>query len=160
MKKVLFLISGILLVLSFEIFAQDLQIEDILSNPKKYDKQEIVFNAEVLDVLPRSKGSWFNVSQGKAAIGVWVPSDVDLPKISRKGSYKQQGDILDIKGVYFLNHEGFSEPIILAQTLSLIKPGFYKKETVSENKKTAGEILFVTFFILLIYKIGKRRHGK
>ena len=159
MKRQIILLS--LLSLSFFLpQAQAASLRLLSENPMLYDGQEVEVVGEVLDELPQRDGSWFNLSDETASIGVWAGKAVRLPEIMHFGSYGVKGDILRIEGVFHAScDKHLGQMDIHARQIVVIGRGLVRKEEVPEQKKrlALGWLVFslITFIIYLVKRLVK-----
>lgn len=128
---------------------------DLINNAKQYDGKEVIYSGEVIgDVMARGNFAWINVNDTKNAIGIWLSSDL-AKEISYTGSYKQKGDIVEIKGKFnraCIMHGGDLD--IHAKSLQIIEKGANVDEVVSPRKiKVAITFLIICLTLTVIYFI-------
>jgi hypothetical protein len=150
------LLSGLFLL---EADAASLRL--LSENPTLYDGQEVEIIGEVLDELPQRDGSWFNLSDETASIGVWAKKGLRLPEILHFGSYGVKGDIVRVQGTFQAscdNHLG--QMGIHARQIVVIGRGLVRNEEVSRQKKELafGWLVFflITFIIYLVKRLVKK----
>jgi len=127
----------------------------LIDNANQYNGKEIIYSGEVIgDVMARGNFAWINVSDANNAIGVWVAKDL-AREISYTGSYKQKGDIVEIKGKFnraCVMHGGDLD--IHAESLQIVKKGANVDEVVSPRKiKVAITFLIICLTLTVIYFI-------
>lgn len=71
----------------------------LLSDPGLYDGRTISFEGEIIgDIMKQGRYAWINVSDGRAAIGVFTAAD-NVKGLSA-GGYKRRGDIVRVRGEF------------------------------------------------------------
>ena len=151
-----------LLALGFFLNPADAASLRLLSeNPGLYDLQEVEIVAEVLDELSQKDGTWLNVYDETASIGVWADKGVRLPHIMHFGAYNVKGDILRVKGIFQAScDKHLGQMDIHAQEIAVISRGFVRKEEVPKEKKRLafGWLVFflITFIIYLVKRFLKK----
>jgi hypothetical protein len=103
-----------------------LSTTELVENSYKWDGKTVSFKGEVLqDLMVRKDGTWMNLSDdNNTAMGVFVPTDVVMPTISRVVDYRTIGDVVLITGVFHracVQHEG--ETDIHAVSVTVLSPG-------------------------------------
>lgn len=145
------------LLLAFNCYAQTVSSAELISNAKEHDAKTIIYQGEVIgDIMARGQGAWINLHDGRNAIGVWLPLDLTR-QILQTGSYKSQGDVLEVSGVFHRacpEHGGDLD--IHGQTLRKINTGYPVKEKISPAKIKAVQILAATLGLIWISILLKR----
>lgn len=135
-------------------FAGVLSSKELIDQAKQYDNQKVVYSGEVIgDVMRRGKNAWINVNDGIAAVGIWA-DQTGVKNITVTGSYKAQGDTIEIEGVFHracLEHGGDLD--IHAETIRTITPGQIIFEPIDVKKKKAA--VFLGAFACMLW-IGAR----
>ena len=150
-------ILSILIFFSFlslpDSFAQSLK--DLIDNPELFDKQQVEIEAEALDVLKVEGGSWINVSDGDSSLGVWVEKGKATPAIENFGSYKEDGDLLKIKGIFNSSCQvHLGERDVHAEEVTIIKKGAPLREEITPNKRKLLAFWFSScVFLCIIFLI-------
>lgn len=103
-----------------------LSTTELVENSYKWDGKTVSFKGEVLqDLMVRMDGMWMNLSDdNNTAMGVFVPTDVVMPTVSRVEDYRTIGDVVLITGVFHrvcVQHEG--ETDIHAASVTVLTPG-------------------------------------
>jgi hypothetical protein len=156
--KRLFIIAFFAWALSLpaaSLYAASLRL--LSENPGLYDLQEVEVVGEVLDELPQKRGSWLNLSDGTASVGVWAKKGLRLPAILHFGSYRTKGDTLRVKGVFHAScDEHVGQMDIHAQQVTIIGSGVVREERVADQKKrlALGWLIF-SLAALIIYLIKR-----
>ena len=156
-------ISYKLWVVSFFIFlffaqhycyAEIVSSTELIENADIYDGKEIVYEGEAIgEIRQREDGAWVNVYDGQTCIGVWMTKEI-ATIIKYLGSYKIQGDVIQIEGVFNKacpEHGGDLD--IHATSLRKIKPGWVKQEKLIPAKRNLLIILSVILCLILILRI-------
>ena len=116
--------------------------------------QEVVYEGEAIgEIMQREDGAWINVYDDATCIGVWMTKEM-AAIIRYTGSYKTQGDIIRIEGVFNKacpEHGGDLD--IHATSLRTIKPGWVKQEKLVPAKRNLLIILSVILCLILILRI-------
>ncbi|MDD5584019.1 MAG: DNA-binding protein [Candidatus Omnitrophica bacterium] len=126
--------SRVLLTLIFLLLAlcnsvvesrsQTISSIELINNAKEYDGKSVLYSGEVIgDIMVRAGYAWVNVNDGKNAIGVWASKEL-IKDITHTGSYSENGDIVEITGVFHRScraHGG--ELDIHAQAITKISSG-------------------------------------
>ena len=132
-------------------------LNDLLSEPKKYDHQTIEVSGEIIGFSIKKKNGWFiNVDIGGGVIGVFTK---ELPKIKHYGKYKEKGDVVRVQGVFYntcKEHRG--ETDLHSQSIEIIKRG----KTIPHPIKKANIIAAITlsFLAILLVLFYRRFSGK
>lgn len=165
--------------LFFSVFPPLLAAERVSStklveNPKKYDGQEVIFCGEVVgEIMKRGEFAWIHVNDdpysslsipagGKPAgfnsgQSIWIPYE-QAKKISFTGSYKAQGDLVEVRGVFnAVCPEHGGEMDIHATSLKVLKRGHPVRKKPSEERLIALVILVFLTFLLAGLRIFKNR---
>ena len=126
-------------------------------NPTLYDGQAVEIVAEVLDELPQRNGSWFNLSDETASLGVWVEKGVKLPEIMHFGSYGVKGDIVRVEGTFHAScDKHLGQMDIHADRIMVVGRGLVRRERVPRQKKNLAFGWLVFFLITFIIYLVKR----
>ena len=131
------------------LYAQRISSKELISKSESFDGKEIIYQGEIIgERMCREKGCWLNVKDGDFAIGVWIPSEIKfIPKYT--GSYKYQGDEIEIRGIFHRNcKEHLGEIDIHAQKVVLIKEGKEIEHTVGIVKKNL--VIFIWGILCLV----------
>ena len=138
-------------------FAQPISSAELINNAKHYDGQTVVYEGEVIgDVMGRGAYAWINVRDEGGAIGIWLRQDL-TKDILHAGSYKSQGDWIEITGVFHracAQHGGDLD--IHAQGIRQISPGRQRLEKMNLSKRNLVFILLGVLCLVLILKQLKR----
>lgn len=72
---------------------------EIITQASQLDNTTVTYTGEVIgEIMRRGEYCWVNTSDGKNALGVWVPVDM-AKEIMHTGSFKSIGDMIEITGV-------------------------------------------------------------
>lgn len=127
---------------------------ELIKNAKVHDGKEVVYEGEVIgELMHRQDGVWTNIYDGQHSIGVWMSQEL-AELIKYTGSYKAQGDIVKLQGVFNNTcsiHGGDLD--IHAISLQIVKPGWQKQERMILAKRNLLIILSVILCLILISKI-------
>jgi hypothetical protein len=107
--------------------------------------------------MRRGESAWVNISDGNNALGVWM-SAKEAKEIEFAGNYKNQGDNLEVTGVFHracLEHGGDMD--IHVKKLRKLAAGREIKRSLHADKKNLGIILFGALFSIWILTLFKRR---
>ena len=117
----------------------------------------MTYEGEVIgDIMARGEYAWVNVNDDVNAIGVWAPKSM-LKDIIHKGTYKEKGDWIEIKGVFHRScaeHGGDLD--IHAETLIKLKDGYIIAEPLDSAKKRYAVIFGIILVIVAVWKIYKK----
>jgi hypothetical protein len=110
-----------------------LSTTELVEDSYKWDGKTVSFKGEVLqDLMVRKDGTWMNLSDNNnTAMGVFVPTDVVMPKISRVVDYRTIGDVVLVTGVFHrvcVLHQG--ETDIHALNVTVVTPGSPRENPV------------------------------
>ncbi|MFC1592977.1 DNA-binding protein [Candidatus Omnitrophota bacterium] len=150
----LFLTNHSSLITHNYCYAEVISSGELIQNGKEYDGQKITYTGEAVgEIMQRKNGAWINVYDGENAIGIWMPREF-VSQIRYVGSYKAQGDIIEVKG-QFNNacsvHGGDFD--IHAASLRTIKPGSARVDNLILARRNLVIILSVVLCLILILKI-------
>ena len=141
---------------------------DIYAEAKTITSIELIRDANILDgsvitykgeivaaIMKRGDHSWVNLNDGYKAIGVWCNTS-SLAGVKTPGDYKNEGDILEVTGVFHRacpEHGG--ELDIHAEALRIEALGFPVEERVSMRRVNIS-IAFFIMALLSIFMFRKR----
>ncbi|MCX5704505.1 MAG: DNA-binding protein, partial [Candidatus Omnitrophica bacterium] len=90
----------VLVVFSYNCYAQTSTSLDLLNNAKQYDGKAINYKVEVIgDVMICGDYAWLHVNDGTIAVGIWA-SKTMIQDIRYAGDYHKKGDIVEISGTF------------------------------------------------------------
>ena len=161
MKKIILtpilLLAFSLLVSNF-CFAQPVSSTELINNAKNYDGKTVAYSGEVIgDIMKRGEYAWVNVSDGQAALGIWLPKDLTRD-ILYSGSFKFSGDWIEVAGIFQRacpQHGGDLD--IHAQALRRISSGKLRIERINTEKRNFIFILSGILCLVLILRQSKQR---
>lgn len=147
-----------LFVLCGDCFAQPVSSVELINSAKEYDGKEVVYQGEVIgDIMRRKSFVWANVNDGKNAVGIWIKADL-VKDITYTGSYKSQGDRVEVAGVFHracIEHGGDAD--IHATALRLVCPGSPIQEKLVPEKKELAMVLLGILGLTWILTLLKRK---
>jgi hypothetical protein len=150
--------ASLILLCSTVCFARPVSSTELINNAKQYDSQTVVYVGEIIgDIMVRGNYAWINVNDGKNAIGIWLDKGL-LQDIIYTGSYKFQGDIIKVGGIFHracIQHGGDLD--IHAQSLTKIIPGRPTQEMPHFRKKNIVILLLGALVVIWILTLLKRR---
>lgn len=134
-------------------YAQSISSRELIENAKTYDAKTISYQGEVIgEVMCRGDYCWVNLNDGKNAIGIWLPK-TSASIINYKGSYKAEGDWLEVTGIFnraCREHSGDLD--IHAINIRKVKEGNALQEQINLKKRNLSLILLGILCIILILK--------
>jgi len=160
MKKacIIFLFVVGCLALCAVSYADRASSTTLIENAKDFDNKIVVFQGEVIgDVMIRGDFAWVNLNDGQNALGIWMPRDF-TKDIIYKGSYKAQGDLLEVEGVFHRacpEHGGDMD--IHAQVLKKIQSGQAMDRQLDKNKLNIVLTLAGVLCLILILQALKKK---
>ena len=129
--------------------------DELIEKAKDYDGKFVTYSGEVIgDIMRRGDNAWINVSDGKNAIGIWLPFD-ETKKIKYTGKYQYKGDMVKVEGIFnraCSKHGGDLD--IHSQKFEVIKKGYKVPVKINFINILIAGILFVfaVGLSLIIYK--------
>lgn len=73
---------------------------ELIEHARALDGERVVFQGEAVgEVFPRGGHSWINLSDGTAAIGIWVEAS-SIPEDAKLGSWKGKGAVFRVAGTF------------------------------------------------------------
>jgi aspartyl/asparaginyl-tRNA synthetase len=159
-KLFIFFILVSLLFLPFA-YAKSSVLEAILAFPEKFDGQEVRIEGEVIgEPLRDNQGVWINITSGLKQIGIFSADEKVIEKITYWGSYRETGDQVMIRGVFYQECPLHQKPDVHLKNLQVIKVGQKNDYPVSPQKKQLAMVLsLICLTTALIYFI-KLKYGK
>ncbi len=157
-KKMVAVPIFVLAVTSAHAGYQQVSLEDLITNPDGYDQKVVSFQAEAIgEPLYTESGNWFNVSLDSYNLGVFLKSVNFIEKIKYWGSYKERGDIVEIKGTFYKNCPRHNQMGVHLISLEIAERGKEVEHPVSpEKKRFAFLSLIICLTMGLIYFIRVR----
>lgn len=123
-KLLLIILSLAFIFRPLPAFSRGLGSNELLKGAREHDNKPVIYSGEAIgEVMQRGEFVWVNINDGDNAIGIWVSAALEK-EINFTGSYKSQGDIVEISGVFHracTEHGGDLD--IHAQTLRKISDG-------------------------------------
>ncbi len=123
---------------------------ELICGANTIDGQTVTYKGEIVAaIMNRGDHSWINLNDGYHALGIWCRSD-DLADVKTLGDYKNEGDVLEVTGVFHRAcpmHGG--ELDIHAEKVRIEFEGFRVYEKLSRTRVR----LAVVFFILTIIAV-------
>ena len=144
-KRLLLLLVIVFFMMTVAVLeAKNIMVSDLLENPDEYNGRVIQIQGEVVgDIMFRGENVWISLHDGETAIGVWAAKE-DAEKIKHIGSYRSQGDIVLVEGVFnkgCIDHGGDFD--LHAEIFKVISEGEVVKREISTTKVI---LAFVFFF--------------
>lgn len=136
-------------------YAEKVSVKELLDSPAKFNRRYVEIEGEVIgEALNAEEGFWLNlVSQG-CNIAIFVPKEELMEDLKYWGSYKEQGDYVRIKGIFYKDCPQHQERDVHAEKIEVIKQGFVKKEELAPYKVRLSIYLFIICLtLMLIYFI-------
>ncbi len=144
-KVIIFFLT--LFVLDIPAYAESVSLGNLINQPDKYDQKTITFEAEVIgEPLSTQSGNWFNVTCGSYHIGIFFKDKDLINQLKYWGSYRQRGDIVQVKGVFYKNCPAHSQSGVHLISLELVKRGMDVSYPISSGKI---KFAFLSFVICL-----------
>jgi hypothetical protein len=129
--------------------AQTINVKSLVAKPGKYDGKMVSFEAEAIgDPLSGKKGIWFNVQSGEYNMGIFAKNQSIINSINYWGSYKERGDLIRIKGIFYKNCSVHGGRGLHLSGLEVIEKGKRIKPKVADEKKRFALFSFVIFLTL------------
>ncbi|UCD15338.1 MAG: hypothetical protein JSV34_06385 [Candidatus Omnitrophota bacterium] len=158
MKKI---IALILCFSAFTTYAAGISLNEILTNPAEYDNQIVEVEAEVIGDLIKDRGGvWINISSKETNIGIFSQRR-DLDEIINYwGSYRQDGDIVRIRGTFYSKCPVHEERDIHSDDIEVLKEGAIRKEVIAPYKIRLAIVFFIiclTTAAVYFIKLGCRK---
>lgn len=123
---------------------------ELISGANTIDGQTVAYKGEIIAaIMKRGDHSWINLNDGNNAIGIWCRTS-DLAGVKNLGNYKNEGDLLEVSGVFHRacpEHGG--ELDIHAEKVTIEFEGFKIEERLSRERVR----LTIVFFILTIVAV-------
>lgn len=155
-KKFL-IVSLILSGFSFLVYAQTqiVALQSLVKEPDKYNQKMVFLQAEAIgEPLTTDTGIWLNLGSDGYNIAVFLEEKEMLEKIDYWGSYREKGDIVGIKGIFYKNCPIHNQRGIHLIDLSIKEQGKEIEHKTSQQKRRVGVIgLIICLTIGIIYFI-------
>ncbi|MBD3264872.1 MAG: hypothetical protein GF375_07195 [Candidatus Omnitrophica bacterium] len=155
------LIFSCIFLLQFYTLCFAESIGDLLKNPEDFSGKSVTIEGEVIGEPLRDKGGrWINVSEGEYKIGVFVKDPRVVEKIQSWGSYKQTGDYIRLKGIFYKSCPQHRTLGIHGEEITVEKRGLPREEILKPYKAKLAAFFFIICLTMgLIYFI-KVKYGK
>lgn len=129
---------------------------ELIRDANIIDGNVLTYKGEIVAaIMNRGDHSWVNLSDGYNAIGIWCKTS-SLSDVRTLGNYKNEGDILEVTGVFHRacpEHGG--ELDIHADALKIAARGFPVEERVSMRRVNIS-IAFFILALLSVFMLKKR----
>ncbi len=129
---------------------------ELIRDANILDGNVLTYKGEIVAaIMNRGDHSWVNLSDGYHAIGIWCETS-SLSDVRTLGNYKNEGDILEVTGVFHRAcpaHGG--ELDIHAETLRIEARGFPVEERVSMRRVNISIVFFI-MVLLSVFLLRKR----
>jgi len=159
-KRLVFVGFMFLAVSGLPVFGAELSIPELLSQPDRFDGEELVVQGEVIGNPMKSdsgQGVWFNIVAG-AHLSVFSERQEVSNLIRRWGNFRQRGDIVSVTGRFHTQCPQHQMSDIHLSKLVVVQKGFYFDNTVSTYKQNAAiALLLLCLVMALIYFIKTRK---
>lgn len=154
-------LSFFILILTFlfslTVYAESqiIDLKSLVDNPGKYDQKIVFLKAELIgEPLTTKTGTWLNLAANDYNIGVFLKQKEILKKVNYWGSYKEKGDIVEIKGIFYKNCSVHDRRGIHLSELNIIEQGQEVEHEISNQKRKFAFIsLTICLTIGIIYSI-------
>lgn len=145
------LVPILAIFMTFIVSANEkVSLNDLIEKYKQYNNKSVVVTGEVIgEQMKRGEYSWININDGTNAMGIWVKNDL-AENIKIFGSYKNKGDIIQVKGVFHINcieHGGDID--IHVDNLSIVESGYNISHPIKSTKKIVASVLTIISMILI-----------
>lgn len=137
--------------------AQSVSSQNLLDDPAKYDKTEIIYKGEAIgDIMQRKGGQWVNVLDD-AAIGIWSTKDLKNI-INITGSYKAVGDIVEVRGIFNrMCEEHGGDLDIHAKEVVVLTPGKTTEHKINIKRVQAAILLTVGAMLAFGFNLSRSK---
>jgi len=138
--------------------AQQVSSGELIAKAAEYDGKTVTFRGEAIgDVMLRGDYAWVNVSDGRNAVGIWMPAAL-ARTIAQTGAYLVRGDTIEVRGVFHrscLEHGGDLD--IHAEAMTKVVPGVkMPEEPVTAKAKTALGLAMILGAVWILNTFKKR----
>lgn len=145
------LVPVLAIFMTFIVSANEkVSLNDLIEKYKQYNNKTVVVTGEVIgEQMKRGEYSWININDGTNAMGIWMKNDL-AENIKMFGSYKNKGDIIQVKGVFHINcieHGGDID--IHADDLDIMERGYNISHPIQSTKKIIASALTIISIILI-----------
>lgn len=158
--KILFVFSIFILNLTY-VCGQSSSIKEILKKPNLFDAKTVEIQGEVIgEPLKDAQGIWINITFQGSNIGIFCSHEESIVQISHWGSYKEKGDQLKIRGIFYKDCPEHQISGVHLKSLEIMQVGEAREVPVSLRKKKLAIGLFaICLTIGVIYSI-KRKYAR
>lgn len=158
--KTLIIITAFIISFSENVYADEIiDINYLIEHAAELDQKKVTVSGEAVgEAMNRGSHSWININDGTNAIGIWMNS-TDAQKIKYFGSYKYNGDVLKVSGIFnrtCKEHGGESD--IHGTTLEIEETGNGVEEQVSSTKVAVAALSAVLAASLTALFLIETRH--
>jgi hypothetical protein len=128
------------------------------------DRSVTVIAEAIGNPIKTQRGVWFNLFDGKDYISVWAKDPKQLEVITFWGSFKSNGDLVRLEGVFNELCQEHHIADIHLERLTIQAKGGLRPDFVSSRKRLYADIVIVICLtIVLVYFIkvrGRNRPAK
>lgn len=160
--KILFVFSIFILNVTY-VFGQSSSIKEILKNSNLFNGKTVEIQGEVIGEPLKdadTQGIWINITFQGSNIGIFCSHEESIVQISHWGSYKEKGDQLKIRGVFYKDCPEHQISGVHLKSLEVMQEGGAREDPVSLRKKKLAIGLFaICLTIGVIYSI-KRKYAR
>ena len=136
-------------------------LKEILNQPDIFDRKHVEIEGEAIgEVLKDPGGGWVNIASKGYNIGIFSPDAKTLERIEYWGSYKEKGDQLKIKGIFYKNCPWHQISGVHLETLEIVEKGGERVILVSPFKRRLATILFAMSLMIAVIYLIKRKYGR
>ncbi len=141
-----FFILMLTFLFSLTVYAQfqTITLKSLVDNPEEYDQKIVFLQAELIgEPLTTETGTWLNLGANDYNMGVFLKQKEILEKINYWGSYKEKGDIVQIKGIFYKNCPVHNQRGVHLLNLKIVKAGKRIEHKADPDKKRFALISFI-----------------
>jgi len=140
------------------IYGEVISLKTLLTCPYKFDRKRVEVEGEVVgEVLKGNQGYWVNILSSGYNLGILVKDRELVKKIKNFGGYKQWGDIVKIKGVFYKEFPRGGERCINAEKIEILQKGRERGEVISSKKVKFSHALSIIDLVLATIYFLKQR---
>lgn len=161
-KLKLFIFSLLFLTLATSfVYAKASALEAVLAFPEKFNEKEVWVKGEVIgEPLKNAQGVWINITSDSKQIGVFSSDRGIIEKITYWGSYRETGDQVRIKGIFYKECPVHQTRDVHLETLEIVKKGHRNEHPISAQKQQLAKILSVICLVTAFIYLTKLKYGK
>ena len=142
-------------------YAESYQLSDLLASPDSFDRKVITVDAEVVgEALKGESGVWGNIFSKGSNLGVFSKDPEAFRPITYWGSYKQTGDKVRVKGIFYKSCPQHQTSDIHLEDLKVLKKGHQNQMIVSSLRKRQAMVSFIIFLTITIIYLIRLKYGK